>query len=113
MGGTPDDGDPDGQTGGRARGQEGGQADGWAQRRRHAIEVHAAVLRARADTEAAEATRLVAEFARHGVALRTRGFRPQLRGLLRWLVTRRGTVPMVGTWTKSVLYQGYGTKELP
>jgi 2-polyprenyl-6-hydroxyphenyl methylase/3-demethylubiquinone-9 3-methyltransferase len=54
---------------------------------------------------------LVAEFARHGVALRTRGLRPQVRGLLRWLVTRRGAAPMVPTWSKAVLYQAIGTKE--
>ncbi|MDT4986108.1 MAG: 2-polyprenyl-6-hydroxyphenyl methylase / 3-demethylubiquinone-9 3-methyltransferase [Micromonosporaceae bacterium] len=55
---------------------------------------------------------LVAECARHGVALRTRGFRPQLRGLLRWLVTRRGEVPMVATRSTAVLYQATGTKEV-
>jgi 2-polyprenyl-6-hydroxyphenyl methylase/3-demethylubiquinone-9 3-methyltransferase len=54
---------------------------------------------------------LVAECARHGVALRIRGLRPQIRGLLRWLVTRRGAAPMVPTWSTSVLYQGIGTKE--
>ncbi|GII25311.1 methyltransferase domain-containing protein [Planosporangium mesophilum] len=54
---------------------------------------------------------LVAEFARHGVALRTRGLRPQVRGLLRWLVTRRGGTPMVPTWSTAVLYQAVGTKE--
>ncbi|MGC9668166.1 methyltransferase domain-containing protein [Planosporangium sp. 12N6] len=54
---------------------------------------------------------LVAEFARHGVALRTRGLRPQVRGLLRWLVTRRGAAPMVPTWSTSVLYQAIGNKE--
>ncbi|NJC63866.1 methyltransferase domain-containing protein [Planosporangium flavigriseum] len=53
---------------------------------------------------------LTAEFARHGVALRTRGLRPQVRGLLRWLVTRRGTAPMVPTWSKTVLYQGVGRR---
>lgn len=55
--------------------------------------------------------RLVAEFARHGVRLRTRGLRPQVRGLLRWLVTRRGAAPMVPTWSKAALYQAIGTKE--
>jgi 2-polyprenyl-6-hydroxyphenyl methylase/3-demethylubiquinone-9 3-methyltransferase len=53
---------------------------------------------------------LVAEFARHGVTLRTRGLRPQLRGLVRWLITRRGTAPMVPTWSTAVLYQAIGTK---
>jgi hypothetical protein len=39
-------------------------AEDWAARRRRAIDVHAAALRARAGTEAAEAGRLVADFAR-------------------------------------------------
>jgi 2-polyprenyl-6-hydroxyphenyl methylase/3-demethylubiquinone-9 3-methyltransferase len=56
---------------------------------------------------------LVAEFARHGVALRTRGMRPQVRGLLRWLVTRRGAAPMIATWSKAVLYQAIGVREVP
>jgi 2-polyprenyl-6-hydroxyphenyl methylase/3-demethylubiquinone-9 3-methyltransferase len=55
---------------------------------------------------------LVAECARHGVALRTRGMRPQLRGLVRWLVTRQGEVPMVATWSTAALYQATGTKEV-
>jgi 2-polyprenyl-6-hydroxyphenyl methylase/3-demethylubiquinone-9 3-methyltransferase len=54
---------------------------------------------------------LTAECARHGVGLRTRGLRPQISGLLRWLVTRRGAAPMVPTWSTAVLYQGIGTKE--
>jgi 2-polyprenyl-6-hydroxyphenyl methylase/3-demethylubiquinone-9 3-methyltransferase len=54
---------------------------------------------------------LDAMFARHGVALRTRGLRPQVRGLLRWLLTRRGAAAMVPTWSKAVLYQAVGTKE--
>ncbi len=53
--------------------------------------------------------KLTAECARHGVTLRTRGFRPQILGLLRWLVTRQGSVPMVPTWTTSILYQAIGT----
>jgi 2-polyprenyl-6-hydroxyphenyl methylase/3-demethylubiquinone-9 3-methyltransferase len=56
---------------------------------------------------------LVAECARHGVKIRTRGFRPQLSGLLRWLITRDGEVPMVPTFTTAVLYQAFGTKEKP
>jgi 2-polyprenyl-6-hydroxyphenyl methylase / 3-demethylubiquinone-9 3-methyltransferase len=55
--------------------------------------------------------KLVALCAQHGVRLRTRGFRPQVIGLLRWLATHRGVVPMVPTWSKSVLYQAIGTKE--
>jgi 2-polyprenyl-6-hydroxyphenyl methylase/3-demethylubiquinone-9 3-methyltransferase len=56
---------------------------------------------------------LVALCARHGVSLRTRGFRPQVRGLLRWLVTGSdNVVPMVPTWSKAVLYQAIGTKAI-
>jgi 2-polyprenyl-6-hydroxyphenyl methylase / 3-demethylubiquinone-9 3-methyltransferase len=54
---------------------------------------------------------LVAECARHGVTVRTRGFRPGLRGLVRWLRTHDGVVPMVPTWSKAVLYQAIGTKD--
>jgi 2-polyprenyl-6-hydroxyphenyl methylase/3-demethylubiquinone-9 3-methyltransferase len=55
--------------------------------------------------------RLVRLCAEHGVRLRTHGFRPAVIGLLRWLVTHRGVVAMVPTWSKAVLYQGIGTKE--
>ena len=55
--------------------------------------------------------RLTAEFARHGVALRIRGIRPTVTGLLSWLVLRRpwrgGIRP---TWSTAVLYQGRGRK---
>jgi 2-polyprenyl-6-hydroxyphenyl methylase / 3-demethylubiquinone-9 3-methyltransferase len=55
--------------------------------------------------------RLVAEFARHGVDLHTRGFRPALGGTLRWLAHRRqGGGRMVPTWSTAVLYQGKGVK---
>jgi 2-polyprenyl-6-hydroxyphenyl methylase / 3-demethylubiquinone-9 3-methyltransferase len=54
---------------------------------------------------------LVARCTGYGVSLRTRGFRPQLIGLLRWLVRRDGVVPMVPTWSRAVLYQAFGTKE--
>jgi 2-polyprenyl-6-hydroxyphenyl methylase/3-demethylubiquinone-9 3-methyltransferase len=54
---------------------------------------------------------LVAECARHGVTLRVRGIRPAVGGMARWLVTRRGSVPMVPTWSTAVLYQGYGVKD--
>ncbi|EEP72061.1 methyltransferase [Micromonospora sp. ATCC 39149] len=61
---------------------------------------------------------LVAECARHGVDLRVRGVRPELRGTLRWLVRRiRGTGPSAGraprirpTWSTAVLYQGRGVR---
>ena len=55
--------------------------------------------------------RLVAEFARHGVDLRTRGFRPAIGGTLRWLTHRRQAGGrMVPTWSTAVLYQGKGVK---
>jgi 2-polyprenyl-6-hydroxyphenyl methylase / 3-demethylubiquinone-9 3-methyltransferase len=56
-------------------------------------------------------TKLVAECARHGVRLRVRGIRPAVGAMVRWLVTRRGPVPMVPTWSTTVLYQGHGVKE--
>ncbi|GAA1598156.1 2-polyprenyl-6-hydroxyphenyl methylase/3-demethylubiquinone-9 3-methyltransferase [Actinoplanes couchii] len=53
---------------------------------------------------------LVAEFARHDVALTVRGVRPSLPGLFRWLVLRRavsgrGILP---TFSTAILYQGTG-----
>jgi 2-polyprenyl-6-hydroxyphenyl methylase/3-demethylubiquinone-9 3-methyltransferase len=50
------------------------------------------------------------ECARHGVAVRVRGIRPAAARFVRWLVTRRGTVPMVPTWSTAVLYQAWGDK---
>jgi 2-polyprenyl-6-hydroxyphenyl methylase/3-demethylubiquinone-9 3-methyltransferase len=55
--------------------------------------------------------RLVALCARHGVTLRTRGVRPAVGAMLRWLVTRRGEVPIVPTRPTAVLYQGVGTRQ--
>jgi 2-polyprenyl-6-hydroxyphenyl methylase / 3-demethylubiquinone-9 3-methyltransferase len=51
------------------------------------------------------------ECARHGVRLEIRGIRPALPGMLRWLVTRRGAVSMVPTWSTAVLYQGRGVRQ--
>ena len=56
---------------------------------------------------------LVDACAAGGVRLTVRGIRPAAGGFLRWLVTRRGPVRMVPTWSTAVLYQGYGTKETP
>jgi 2-polyprenyl-6-hydroxyphenyl methylase / 3-demethylubiquinone-9 3-methyltransferase len=53
---------------------------------------------------------LVSECARHGVELEVRGLRPELWGTARWLLTRRGDVAMVPTWSSAVLYQGRGVK---
>ncbi|MGV9977601.1 methyltransferase domain-containing protein [Micromonospora wenchangensis] len=63
---------------------------------------------------------LVAECARHGVALRVRGVRPGLRATLGWLVRRNrgGAVREVThdgpairpTWSTAVLYQGRGVR---
>jgi 2-polyprenyl-6-hydroxyphenyl methylase/3-demethylubiquinone-9 3-methyltransferase len=58
---------------------------------------------------------LTAEFARHGVALRIRGIRPTMTGLLRWLVLPgagggRPLGRMVPTRSTAVLYQGMGRK---
>ena len=53
---------------------------------------------------------LVSECARHGVRLSVRGIRPAATGLARWLLTRRGTVAILPTASKAVLYQGRGIK---
>ncbi|HLU34113.1 MAG TPA: methyltransferase domain-containing protein [Natronosporangium sp.] len=54
--------------------------------------------------------RLRAECARHGVDLRVRGIRPAAGALLRWLVTRRGEVPIVPSRSTAVLYQAWGVR---
>ncbi|MFC0503851.1 methyltransferase domain-containing protein [Micromonospora costi] len=62
---------------------------------------------------------LVAECARHGVELRVRGARPELRGLIGWLLRRvRGaaatearTPRIVPTRSTAVLYQGWGVRK--
>ncbi|WP_433612438.1 methyltransferase domain-containing protein [Dactylosporangium sp. CA-139114] len=54
--------------------------------------------------------RLRAECARHGVPLVVRGVRPALPSLARWLVTRRGRVPIVPTFSTAILYQARGRK---
>ncbi len=53
---------------------------------------------------------LVDECATHGVRLTTRGLRPAIGRMVRWLITRRGWVPMVPTRSTAVLYQGIGVK---
>ncbi|WDZ85673.1 methyltransferase domain-containing protein [Micromonospora cathayae] len=67
-----------------------------------------------------DADELVRECARHGVDLRVRGVRPQLGGLVGWLVRRSvpglaaarsaGTPRIVPTWSTAVLYQGRGVR---
>jgi 2-polyprenyl-6-hydroxyphenyl methylase / 3-demethylubiquinone-9 3-methyltransferase len=55
--------------------------------------------------------RLVAEFARHGLALQIRGIRPTISGLLRWLATSgKSDGRIVPTWSTAVLYQGRARK---
>ncbi|MBM0275644.1 methyltransferase domain-containing protein [Micromonospora tarensis] len=70
-----------------------------------------------------DADALVAECARHGVDLRLRGIRPQVGGLLAWLLRRAraarasGVAPVGGaprivpTWSTGVLYQGRGVRK--
>ncbi len=53
---------------------------------------------------------LVRECARHGVALRLRGIRPSVPGLLRWLAHRSTTVEMVPVPTTAVLFQAVGRR---
>lgn len=54
---------------------------------------------------------LRAACARHGVTLTIRGIRPAPGALARWLITRRGTVPIVPSASTAALYQGWGIKE--
>jgi 2-polyprenyl-6-hydroxyphenyl methylase/3-demethylubiquinone-9 3-methyltransferase len=57
-------------------------------------------------------SRLIAEFARHGVQLTVRGARPTLGGVVRWRLRRRPTRGrIVPTGLTAVLYQGTGRKE--
>jgi 2-polyprenyl-6-hydroxyphenyl methylase/3-demethylubiquinone-9 3-methyltransferase len=51
---------------------------------------------------------LVRECARHGVALRLRGIRPSVPGLVRWLAHCSRTVAMVPVPTTAVLFQAIG-----
>ncbi|MHA6625316.1 methyltransferase domain-containing protein [Pseudonocardia sichuanensis] len=53
---------------------------------------------------------LVRECARHGVALRLRGIRPSVPGLVRWLARRGESVAMVPVPTTAVLFQGVGRR---
>jgi 2-polyprenyl-6-hydroxyphenyl methylase/3-demethylubiquinone-9 3-methyltransferase len=53
---------------------------------------------------------LVAECARHGVALQLQGIRPSVPGLVGWLAKRRPAARMVSTWSTAVLFQAVGTK---
>jgi 2-polyprenyl-6-hydroxyphenyl methylase/3-demethylubiquinone-9 3-methyltransferase len=52
---------------------------------------------------------LVAECARHGVALALRGLRPSVPGIVGWMAKRR-PARMVATWSTAVLFQAVGTK---
>lgn len=54
--------------------------------------------------------RLVAECAGHGVSLQVRGVKPAAGPLLRWLVSRRGEVPIVPTRSTAILYQAWGVR---
>jgi 2-polyprenyl-6-hydroxyphenyl methylase/3-demethylubiquinone-9 3-methyltransferase len=55
--------------------------------------------------------RLVAECARHGVALRLRGIRPAIPSLTHWLIKgRKGEVPIVPSRSTAILFQGRGVK---
>jgi 2-polyprenyl-6-hydroxyphenyl methylase/3-demethylubiquinone-9 3-methyltransferase len=54
---------------------------------------------------------LVAEAARHGVALALRGLRPSLLDLLTWAAGRQGDVRMLPFSSTAVLFQGTGRKK--
>ena len=53
---------------------------------------------------------LVRECARHGVAIRLRGIRPSVPGVVRWLAGRAEIVPMVPVPTTAVLFQAVGRR---
>jgi 2-polyprenyl-6-hydroxyphenyl methylase/3-demethylubiquinone-9 3-methyltransferase len=53
---------------------------------------------------------LVAEAASHGVSLQVRGVKPATGSMLRWLLTRRGEVPIVPSRSAAILYQAWGVR---
>jgi 2-polyprenyl-6-hydroxyphenyl methylase/3-demethylubiquinone-9 3-methyltransferase len=53
---------------------------------------------------------LVAEAASHGVSLQVRGVKPATTPMLRWLLTRRGDVPIVPSRSAAILYQAWGVR---
>jgi 2-polyprenyl-6-hydroxyphenyl methylase/3-demethylubiquinone-9 3-methyltransferase len=53
---------------------------------------------------------LVDECSRHGVEVRVRGIRPAVPELMRFIVTRRGVVPIVPSRSVAILYQAVGVK---
>jgi 2-polyprenyl-6-hydroxyphenyl methylase / 3-demethylubiquinone-9 3-methyltransferase len=53
---------------------------------------------------------LVSLCARHGVAVKLRGIRPAVLPLARWLIRRRGEVPIVPSRSSAILFQGRGVK---
>jgi 2-polyprenyl-6-hydroxyphenyl methylase/3-demethylubiquinone-9 3-methyltransferase len=53
---------------------------------------------------------LLDECARHGVTVRIGGIRPTVAGFLRFMLTRRGVVPMVPTRSTAILYEAVGVK---
>lgn len=53
---------------------------------------------------------LLSECARHGVTLELWGLRPAAVAMARWLLRRRGEVPMIKSRSKSILYAGRGVK---
>ncbi|QSB15062.1 methyltransferase domain-containing protein [Natronosporangium hydrolyticum] len=57
--------------------------------------------------------RLIAECARHDVPITVRGVRPAVGAMVRWLLTRRGEVPIVPTRSTAVLYQAWGVRNRP
>ncbi|MGH8875862.1 MAG: methyltransferase domain-containing protein [Stackebrandtia sp.] len=53
---------------------------------------------------------LLSECASHGVTMKLWGIRPAAVAMVRWLVRRRGAVPIIATRSKSILYAGRGVK---
>jgi 2-polyprenyl-6-hydroxyphenyl methylase/3-demethylubiquinone-9 3-methyltransferase len=52
---------------------------------------------------------LVDECAKHGVRLAIRGIRPSA-GIVRWVLTRRGTARIVPSRSTAIMYQGQGVR---
>ncbi len=53
---------------------------------------------------------VIDECAKHGIRMTTRGLRPRVGQMTRWLATHRGDVALVPARSQAVLYQGIGVR---
>jgi 2-polyprenyl-6-hydroxyphenyl methylase/3-demethylubiquinone-9 3-methyltransferase len=53
---------------------------------------------------------VVNECRKHGITMTVRGLRPRVPQMARWILIRRGAVPMVPTRSTAILYQGRGVR---